>query len=112
MKVGRNAPCPCGSGKKYKQCCGPAEEARDRRRSTYAMIGSAVLLVLGIGGAVFLMSEESGTGNRVWSAEHGHWHDASGRELGAGASVPAAPTGPAPAGKVWSAEHGHWHDAP
>lgn len=20
-KVGRNAPCPCGSGKKYKQCC-------------------------------------------------------------------------------------------
>ncbi|HIG30958.1 MAG TPA: preprotein translocase subunit SecA [Verrucomicrobiales bacterium] len=21
-KVGRNAPCPCGSGRKYKQCCG------------------------------------------------------------------------------------------
>lgn len=21
-KVGRNAPCPCGSGKKYKNCCG------------------------------------------------------------------------------------------
>ena len=21
-KVGRNQPCPCGSGKKYKQCCG------------------------------------------------------------------------------------------
>ncbi|MBQ9832361.1 MAG: SEC-C domain-containing protein, partial [Clostridia bacterium] len=20
--IGRNAPCPCGSGKKYKQCCG------------------------------------------------------------------------------------------
>ena len=20
-KVGRNAPCPCGSGKKYKNCC-------------------------------------------------------------------------------------------
>ncbi|MGP8846724.1 SEC-C metal-binding domain-containing protein, partial [Enterobacter hormaechei] len=20
-KVGRNDPCPCGSGKKYKQCC-------------------------------------------------------------------------------------------
>jgi preprotein translocase subunit SecA len=20
-KVGRNEPCPCGSGKKYKQCC-------------------------------------------------------------------------------------------
>lgn len=22
IKVGRNAPCPCGSGKKYKNCCG------------------------------------------------------------------------------------------
>lgn len=21
MKVGRNDPCPCGSGKKYKKCC-------------------------------------------------------------------------------------------
>jgi uncharacterized protein len=23
-KVGRNEPCPCGSGKKYKRCCGGA----------------------------------------------------------------------------------------
>lgn len=23
QKTGRNAPCPCGSGKKYKKCCGP-----------------------------------------------------------------------------------------
>ena len=22
IKVGRNEPCPCGSGKKYKACCG------------------------------------------------------------------------------------------
>ena len=22
IKVGRNEPCPCGSGKKYKKCCG------------------------------------------------------------------------------------------
>jgi preprotein translocase subunit SecA len=22
MKIGRNDPCPCGSGKKYKHCCG------------------------------------------------------------------------------------------
>ena len=21
-KIGRNAPCPCGSGKKFKKCCG------------------------------------------------------------------------------------------
>ncbi|MFH1811980.1 MAG: preprotein translocase subunit SecA [Pseudomonadota bacterium] len=26
-KVGRNEPCPCGSGKKYKNCCLPKDEA-------------------------------------------------------------------------------------
>ena len=25
-KVGRNEPCPCGSGKKYKKCCGTKAE--------------------------------------------------------------------------------------
>ena len=24
IKIGRNDPCPCGSGKKYKRCCGNA----------------------------------------------------------------------------------------
>ena len=28
MKIGRNAPCPCGSGKKYKRCCMRAENFR------------------------------------------------------------------------------------
>jgi len=23
-KIGRNEPCPCGSGRKYKKCCGAA----------------------------------------------------------------------------------------
>lgn len=26
-KPERNAPCPCGSGKKYKKCCGKADAA-------------------------------------------------------------------------------------
>jgi uncharacterized protein len=30
LKIGRNAPCPCGSRKKYKRCCGSAE----RRHAT------------------------------------------------------------------------------
>jgi uncharacterized protein YecA (UPF0149 family) len=25
-KVGRNEPCPCGSGNKYKRCCGSADK--------------------------------------------------------------------------------------
>ncbi len=27
-KVGRNDPCPCGSGKKYKKCCGLENKKR------------------------------------------------------------------------------------
>jgi len=28
QKVGRNDPCPCGSGKKFKQCCFNKQEAK------------------------------------------------------------------------------------
>lgn len=27
MKIGRNQPCPCGSGRKYKRCCGQRDRA-------------------------------------------------------------------------------------
>ena len=29
-KIGRNEPCPCGSGKKYKQCCLATDQAGER----------------------------------------------------------------------------------
>jgi len=29
-KIGRNDPCPCGSGKKYKRCCGGRTDDRQR----------------------------------------------------------------------------------
>jgi hypothetical protein len=32
-KAGRNDPCPCGSGKKYKKCCLPMHEAEERQRA-------------------------------------------------------------------------------
>jgi len=28
-KAGRNDPCPCGSGKKYKKCCQPKDDAAE-----------------------------------------------------------------------------------
>jgi len=28
VKIGRNAPCPCGSGKKYKKCCLSAQQEK------------------------------------------------------------------------------------
>lgn len=32
-KIGRNAPCPCGSGRKYKKCCLPREQAGQSARA-------------------------------------------------------------------------------
>jgi tetratricopeptide (TPR) repeat protein len=32
-KIGRNDPCPCGSGQKYKRCCLPREEAAAAERT-------------------------------------------------------------------------------
>ena len=42
-KVGRNDPCPCGSGKKYKQCC---------ERKTHALSPTAWIAIVGVGVAV------------------------------------------------------------
>ena len=35
-KVGRNDPCPCGSGKKYKQCCQKKQQAQPAKTYTAA----------------------------------------------------------------------------
>jgi tetratricopeptide (TPR) repeat protein len=32
-KIERNAPCPCGSGKKYKKCCLPLVDQADKGRA-------------------------------------------------------------------------------
>jgi hypothetical protein len=34
MKISRNDPCPCGSGKKYKKCCGKIIEAMEESPHT------------------------------------------------------------------------------
>ena len=151
MKTSRNSPCTCGSGMKYKQCCGPKEGKRSRMLVIVAVLIGSVILA----GAMFVSKDSNqqpatagapvdpgaagspqpvpgspqppgpAPAGKVWSAEHGHWHDAPGAPATSGAAVQSGaaqpgslppgspqPPGPAPAGKVWSAEHGHWHDAP
>jgi cytoskeletal protein RodZ len=49
---------------------------------------------------------------KVWSAEHGHWHNAPGSTPTTPKQPVPQPPVPAPEGKIWSPEHGHWHDAP
>ena len=39
MKIGRNDPCPCGSGIKYKKCCANKQKAGDQRARLGAVTG-------------------------------------------------------------------------
>jgi uncharacterized protein YecA (UPF0149 family) len=38
---GRNEPCWCGSGKKYKKCCSHEDEKKQRKRYEASCSGSA-----------------------------------------------------------------------
>ena len=69
-KVGRNDPCPCGSGRKYKACCADKAESRSRL-GLYAV--AAVLVA--IAGVIAYTFTTEGTGSRqVWDPVHGHYH--------------------------------------
>ncbi|MCH9620847.1 MAG: hypothetical protein S4CHLAM20_02530 [Chlamydiia bacterium] len=43
-KCGRNDPCPCGSGKKYKKCCGKQKKLASRGASVISSGGGGSLL--------------------------------------------------------------------
>ncbi len=74
MKIGRNAPCPCGSGHKYKNCCLRKEAVTPLGQK---LLGALIVLMLAGGAiaAVVSLVKEEGVGPRqVWSEEHQHWH--------------------------------------
>ena len=78
-KPGRNLPCPCGSGRKYKHCCqGKAAERATARTTWIAVVVVIVVLGVAAGTVVSLFRSDASdeAGGRVWSEEHGHWHDA------------------------------------
>jgi SEC-C motif len=75
MRVGRNDPCPCGSKKKYKQCC--EKKARSSRGSTALMVVVGAIVIGGLAAAFSSWNDDSvpaSTPGRVWSPEHGHYH--------------------------------------
>lgn len=87
----RNAPCPCGSGEKYRRCCGPKDRRSTERRlelreRTKALLRWAVIGAFGAAAAygLYRMSPSSSgiqpwqydaTNNRHWNPRHEHWHD-------------------------------------
>ena len=42
MKPGRNDPCPCGSGKKHKQCCLKTEQVTPQEEFLWRRIRRAI----------------------------------------------------------------------
>jgi hypothetical protein len=46
MKLGRNEPCHCGSGKKYKKCCLAKDEAAGRERARVQHVAAPAFPVL------------------------------------------------------------------
>ncbi|MEW6201726.1 MAG: SEC-C metal-binding domain-containing protein [bacterium] len=57
-EISRNAPCPCGSGKKYKNCCEGKKLTVDKRKRTAKnrLLLIAVLIPL-LGAGAFGLSE-------------------------------------------------------
>lgn len=81
--IGRNAPCHCGSGKKYKNCHLNIDSEKNSKNKSF-LIAGIIAVFIAIAALLIYSKTDS--------------------------STTPAPPGKAPAGKVWSAEHGHWHD--
>lgn len=138
MTVGRNEPCPCGSGRKYKSCC-IGNERKTSRGLVYLLVTIGTIAAAGVAATVVTSSREKALAptagasrattprpqppgpvpaGKVWSVEHGHWHDAAPPGAQPTRENPITmtprnmpqPPGPVPPGKEWSPEHGHWHD--
>ena len=105
MKTSRNSLCTCGSGMKYKHCCG-AEEGKTSRMLIIVVVLIAGIILAGvIIGTRSSNQQPATTGAPVAPAT-------AGTPQQDGVPGSPQPPGPAPEGKVWNTEHGHWHDAP
>jgi hypothetical protein len=76
MKIGRNDPCTCGSGKKYKQCCERKAIEKSNAFTKWAFVIFGGLLLIGALAMASSMVNNEGpvAPGRVWSPEHQHWH--------------------------------------
>ena len=59
MKVGRNKPCHCGSGKKYKHC---HEISKKSNNNQYFIIGLVATIIVAI---LFIGTDRNESNNRT-----------------------------------------------
>ena len=79
-KPGRNDQCSCGSGRKYKKCCGAQTASARSSRMLMLVVGGSVLAAIAIAVSSF-NGERSPSSVRVWDPAHGHYHDANGVQV-------------------------------
>lgn len=77
-KQGRNDPCECGSGKKFKKCHGAQPESAVQSRVLILTVGAFVLAAVIVGVMSF---SSSNSAVRVWDPAHGHYHNEAGVQV-------------------------------
>ena len=98
MKIGRNKPCYCGSGKKYKHC---HEISKKSNNSQYTIIGFAAAIIALV---LFISADRNEPNKRTTISTSPLRNQRASKSN-------SKPDGIAPPGKVWHEGHGHWHDA-
>lgn len=79
-KVGRNERCPCGSGKKYKACCGLKKRgSRELSNFEWIVVAAFVVVVALVLTSIFRAASGDATTRtcppgQSWSVAHGHCH--------------------------------------
>ena len=129
MKIGRNEPCHCGSGKKFKQCHDKKDTGKINQLFLIGFLSLAFILLMFFssstsidhpisankspqpfnfqGSKLTKQPEGNAPPGKVWSSEHGHWLDSqtSILENKRNSSIEKHNDG-----KVWNADHGHYHE--
>jgi SEC-C motif len=67
MKIGRNDPCPCGSGKKHKKCCGKTPQWNVRLASGPPPPEAAAIIA-----AQMHEVQSRAIAEQAWKAQYGH----------------------------------------
>lgn len=76
--LGRNDPCHCGSGRKYKNCCQKMGPSETTGTSKVILIVLAAVVLIGLVLVGISLTEGGGRDicppGTVWSAAHQHCH--------------------------------------
>ena len=99
MKVGRNKPCHCGSGKKYKHCHEISKKSNNNQYVIVGLVATVIAVVL------FMSTDRNESNKRTAISTRPLLNQRAPKSN-------SKPAGIAPPGKVWHEGHGHWHDAP